>query len=88
MGSELLCRSPNTFLHNVHATKLQDLNLLIHLDPVSYQCLGISGMEPLKESNFIVMQERLLEDVGDTLMLLCMRRWVLNVAGNDGLIIR
>ena len=36
--SEPLCRSPNTFLHNVHATKHQDLNLLIHLDPVSHQC--------------------------------------------------
>ena len=48
--------------------------------------LGVSGTEPLKESNFIVMQERPLEDVGDPLTLLCVRQWVVNVAGNGGLI--
>ena len=50
--------------------------------------LGVSGMESLKESDFIVVQERLLEDVSDPLTLLCMCRRVVNVAGNGGLIIR
>ena len=36
--------------------------------------LGVPGTESLKESNFIVMQERPLKDVGDPLMLLCMHQ--------------
>ena len=47
--------------------------------------LEVSCMEPLEESNFIVVQERSLEDVGDPLTLLCMRRRVIDVAGNGGL---
>ena len=50
--------------------------------------LGVSGTEPLKESNFIIMQERLLEDVSDPLTLLCMHRRVVNVARNGGLFVR
>ena len=47
--------------------------------------LEVSCTEPLKESDFVVMQERLLKNVSDPLMLLCVRRWVINVAGNGGL---
>ena len=50
--------------------------------------LGVSGTEPLKESNFIIMQERLLEDVSDPLTLLCMHWRVVNVARNGGLFVR
>ena len=50
--------------------------------------LEVSCMEPFKESDFVVVQERLLEDVGDSLMLLCVRWWVIDVAGNGGLSIR
>ena len=42
-------------------------------------------MEPLKEGNFVVVQERPLENVGDPLVLLCMRQQVVNVTGNGGL---
>ena len=47
--------------------------------------LEVSCTEPLKESDFVIVQERPLENVGDPLVLLCMRRWVVNVAGNGGL---
>ena len=50
--------------------------------------LEVSRPEPFKESDFVVVQERLLEDVGDPLMLLCMCRWVIDVAGNGGLDVR
>ena len=50
--------------------------------------LEVSCMEPLEESDFIVVQERLLKDVGDPLTLLCVHRWVIDVAGNGGLSIR
>ena len=50
--------------------------------------LEVSCMEPLEESNFVVMQERSLKDIGDPLMLLCMRRRVIDVAGNGGLSVR
>ena len=50
--------------------------------------LEVSCSEPFKESDFIVVQERPLEDVGDPLTLLCMRRWVIDVAGNGGLNVR
>ena len=33
--------------------------------------LGISGVKPFEEGNLIVMQERLLKDVSDSLSLLC-----------------
>ena len=47
--------------------------------------LEVSCTEPLKESDFIVMQKGLLENIGDPLALLCVRRRVVNVAGNGGL---
>ena len=47
--------------------------------------LDVSCTEPLEKSNFIVMQERLLEDVGDPLMLLCVHWRVIDVARNGGL---
>ena len=50
--------------------------------------LDVSCMEPLEESDFIVMQERPLKDVGDPLALLFVRRWVIDVAGNGGLNVR
>ena len=56
-------------------------------EPLKFE-LEVSCTEPLEESNFVVMQEGLLKNVGDPLTLLCMRWWVIDVAGNDGLIIR
>ena len=50
--------------------------------------LGILSTESLEESDFVVVQERPLEDVGDPLMLLCMCWQVVNVARNSGLIVR
>ena len=50
--------------------------------------LEVLCTEPFKESDFVIVQERPLEDVGDPLMLLCVHRWVIDVAGNDGLSIR
>ena len=50
--------------------------------------LDVSCTEPLKESNFIIVQEGSLKDVSDSLMLLCMRRQVIDVAGNGGLNVR
>ena len=50
--------------------------------------LEVSCTEPFKEGDFVVVQEWPLEDVGDPLMLLCVRQWVIDVAGNGGLSIR
>ena len=50
--------------------------------------LEVSCTEPLEESNFVVVQERSLKDVGNPLMLLCVRWRVIDVAGNGGLSIR
>ena len=50
--------------------------------------LGVSGMESLKEGDFVVVQERPLKDVGNPLTLLCMHWWVVNVAGNGRLTVR
>ena len=47
--------------------------------------LGVPGTEPFEERDFIVGEERSLEDVCDPLALLCVRRRVVNVAGNGGL---
>ena len=47
--------------------------------------LEVLCTEPLEESDFVVMQERSLKDIGDPLMLLCVRQQVVNVAGNGGL---
>ena len=48
--------------------------------------LGVPGTEPFKEHNFIVMEERPLKNVSDPLTLLCMHWWVVDVAGNGGLL--
>ena len=50
--------------------------------------LDVSCTEPFEESDFIVVQEGPLKDVGDPLVLLCMRWQVVNVAGNGRLIVR
>ena len=47
--------------------------------------LGDLCSEPLKEGNLIVMEVGSLENIKVPLMLLCMRRQVVDVAGNDGL---
>ena len=47
--------------------------------------LGVPGMEPFKERNFVVGEERSLKDVCNPLTLLCVRRRVVNVTGNGGL---
>ena len=47
--------------------------------------LGNLGSEPLGKGDFIVMEVRPLEDIKVPLALLCMRRRVVNVAGNGGL---
>ena len=50
--------------------------------------LDVSCTEPFEESDFIVVQEGLLKDVGDPLALLCVRWQVVNVAVNGRLIVR
>ena len=47
--------------------------------------LEVSRSEPFKESDFVIVQEWLLEDVGDPLTLLCVSRRVVDMAGNGGL---
>ena len=47
--------------------------------------LNVLSTEPLEESDFIVMQERPLKDVSDSLTLLCMCWWVVDMSGNGGL---
>ena len=47
--------------------------------------LGVPGTEPFEEHNFVVGEERSLKDVCNPLMLLCVRRRVVNVTGNGGL---
>ena len=47
--------------------------------------LEVSCTEPLKEGNFVVVQERSLKDVGNPLTLLCVCRRVIDVIGNGGL---
>ena len=48
--------------------------------------LGVPGMEPFKERNFIVVEERPLKNVSDPLTLLCVRQRVVDVAGNGRLL--
>ena len=47
--------------------------------------LGVLGTEPFEECNFVVGEERSLKDIRDPLMLLCVRRWVVDMTGNGGL---
>ena len=48
--------------------------------------LGVLGTEPFKEHNFVIVEERLLKNVGDSLMLLCMHQRVVDVARNGRLL--
>ena len=50
--------------------------------------LGVPGMEPFKERDFIVREERSLKDVSDPLTLLCVCWRVIDVARNGGLSVR
>ena len=56
-------------------------------EPLEFE-LEVPCSEPFEESDFVVMQERLLKDIGDPLTLLCMHRRVIDVAGNGGLSVR
>ena len=47
--------------------------------------LNVSCTEPLKESDFVIMQERSLKDVSDSLTLLCMHQRVVDMSRNGGL---
>ena len=47
--------------------------------------LDVPGTEPFKEGNFVVGEERSLKDVCNPLTLLCVRRWVIDVTRNGGL---
>ena len=47
--------------------------------------LGVLGTEPFEERNLVIGKERSLEDVCDPLTLLCVRRRVIDVTGNGGL---
>ena len=47
--------------------------------------LGIPCSKPFKEHDFVIVKERLLEDVSDPLTLLCVRQQVVDMARNDGL---
>ena len=47
--------------------------------------LGVPGMEPFEERDFVVREERSLKDVCDPLTLLCVCWWVIDVTGNGGL---
>ena len=47
--------------------------------------LDVSCMEPFEKSDFIIVQKRVLKDISDSLPLLCVRRRVIDVAGNGRL---
>ena len=47
--------------------------------------LGNLGSEPLGKGDFVVVEVRPLVDIKVPLALLCVHRWVVNVAGNGGL---
>ena len=47
--------------------------------------LDVSCTEPLEECDFVVVQKRSLEDISDPLMLLRVRRQVVDMTRNDGL---
>ena len=56
-------------------------------EPLEFK-LEVLHSEPFEESDFVVVQEWPLKDVGDPLTLLCVRRRVIDVAGNGGLNVR
>ena len=47
--------------------------------------LSVSCTEPLKESDFLVVQEGPLKDVSNSLSLLCVHQWVVDMSRNGGL---
>ena len=47
--------------------------------------LGVLGVKPFKEHDFIVVEERSLKDVSNPLTLLCVRQQVVDMTGNGGL---
>ena len=47
--------------------------------------LEVPCSKPFEKSDFVVVQERPLKDVGDPLTLLCMHQRVIDVAGNGRL---
>ena len=47
--------------------------------------LGGLCSEPFKEGDLVVVKVRLLKDVNVPLTLLCVSRWVVDMAGNGGL---
>ena len=67
------------------------LEIEIVEDVVVYGCepldfkLDVSCTEPFEKSNFVVVQKRVLEDISNSLTLLCIRWWVIDVAGNGRL---
>ena len=56
-------------------------------EPLEFE-LEVSCAEPFEERNLVVGEEGSLEDVCDPLTLLCVRRRVIDVAGNGGLNVR
>ena len=48
--------------------------------------LGGLHLEPLKEGNLVIVEVRSLKDVKVPLMLLCVSWWVVDMAGNGGLV--
>ena len=68
-----------------------ELKVEIKEDTVVYCCevleFELEGLcsEPLEEGNLVIVEVRPLEDIKVPLALLCVRRQVVNVAGNGGL---
>ena len=69
-----------------------ELKVEIEEDVVVYCCevlkfeLGGLCSEPLKECDLVVVEIGALADVKVPLVLLCVHRWVVNVASNGGLL--
>ena len=81
-----ICYSGNTAEGALEIEVVEDL-VMYGSEPLEFE-QDVLCTEPLKESDFVVVQERLLEDVGDSLTLLCMRQRVVNVARNGRLNVR
>ena len=56
-------------------------------EPLEFE-LEVSCAEPFEQRNFVVGEEGSLKDVCNPLTLLCVRRRVIDVAGNGGLDVR
>ena len=53
-------------------------------EPVKLELCNL-GSEPFGESDFVVVEVGLLEDIEDPLTLLCVCQWVVDMTGNGGL---